>query len=180
MGDFIESQGLSFFAHLLRRVSDQLVEGFSKWNDEVGLRAPPRTHSTVQALFERKQLTVTELATLLRQSHPLVITWIRQLQDLGLVNSRSDPGDKRRTILQLTKAGRAEAQRQRKARAVTERALRELMEETNADIFKEMWRIERACRQTPFIDRLRAAEQPVVRERGKNISARSADIRNAD
>ena len=48
--DFIENEGLAFLAHLLRRVSDRLVDGFEDWYPEAGIAAPVRTASTLRIL----------------------------------------------------------------------------------------------------------------------------------
>ena len=85
MDDFIARQGPAFLAHLLRRLSDELIQGAALWYPTVGVTAPPRTISTLIALDDLGPLGVTELATLLRQSHPLVITWIRELTSLSFV-----------------------------------------------------------------------------------------------
>ncbi len=74
--DFIRRQGPAYLAHLLRRLSDELVRGADAWYPEVGVTVPPRTTSTLLALDEHGPLGVTEISTLLRQSHPLVINWI--------------------------------------------------------------------------------------------------------
>lgn len=155
MQDYIKQQGLSFLAHLLRRLSDEIVKGFTLWNAEAGIIAPPRTHSTLRALDDMGPLGVTQLAALLRQSHPLVITWIHQLKVLGLVESGPDASDRRRTVLSLTEAGMAEVQAQKRASLIMERAFERLMAEAAAEVFDGLWRIEQALREEPFVDRLR-------------------------
>ena len=106
MDDFIQRQGPAFLAHLLRRLSDELVQGASAWYPQAGVTAPPRTASTLLALDEHGPLAVMELATLLRQSHPLVIVWIKQLKALGFVETRIDGNDRRRSVLSLTRTGK--------------------------------------------------------------------------
>jgi len=118
MDDFIQRQGPAYLAHILRRLADELVRGAAEWYPEAGVSAPPRTTSTLLALEEHGPLGLTELAVLLRQSHPLVIDWRRQLLELGLVESQSDPEDGRRAILSLTPAGRREVRRLRLASAM--------------------------------------------------------------
>jgi MarR family transcriptional regulator, organic hydroperoxide resistance regulator len=152
--DFIERQGPAFLAHLLRRLADELVRGGSLWYPQMGVTAPPRTASTLLALDERGPLGVTQLASLLRQSHPLVIGWVRQLDALGLVEARSDPQDGRRSVIALTGDGRSEILRLRGALVVMEQASRQLMDEAAPEMFGALWRMERAVRRQPFIDRL--------------------------
>lgn len=157
MQDFVERQGLAYFAHILGRLYDRFLRGFSEWNPELGLKAPPRTHSTMHALFEHGPMSVTELASMIRQSHPLVIKWIRQLSKLGFVDASSDPLDGRRTILSLTEAGVAEFEAQQAARILLTRTFQHLLKEADAeDVFAALWRIERALQVEPFAKRLRA------------------------
>lgn len=159
--DFIRKQGLPYLAHLLRRLSDEFVRGFESWNECAGLRSPPRTRSTLLTLSEYGELGVTEIATMIRQSHPLVITWIRQLKELGLVSSEVCQSNRRRTLLRLTEAGKQEVRQMRKSdRAVTEAYLQLFKDaDVGADIFEGLWRIEAACRAKSLQDRLLEASK---------------------
>ncbi len=152
--DFIAAQGPAFLAHLLRRLADELIQGGAAWYPTVGVTAAPRTISTLIALDDFGALGVTELAALLRQSHPLVITWIRELTSLGFVATRGDPRDKRRSLIGLTAKGRAEVKRVRKALLVMERASVRLLDHGGAGMLAALWRMEGACRDESFASRL--------------------------
>ncbi|MNM84439.1 MarR family protein [compost metagenome] len=154
MNDFIQQQGPAFLAHLLRRLADELVQGAADWYPSVGVTAPPRTISTLLALDEHGPLGVTELARLLRQSHPLVIVWIKELTRLSLVKSKDDPTDRRRTLVSLTAKGRNELVRVRKALVTMERASTELLQLAGTDSLQMLWALERNCRELPFLQRL--------------------------
>lgn len=157
MEDFVKSRGPEFLAHLLRRISDQIVQGEELWYGELGGLAPPRTVSTLYALEHVGDLSVTELAALLRQSHPMAITWARQLISRGLVQGRIDARDRRRRILSLTEAGKEELTRIHEAGRVVVAAQDQLFREAEADVYEALWRIEKLLRKTPFVDRLRHA-----------------------
>ena len=156
--DFIKHEGLSFFAHLLRRVSDRLVDGFEDWYREAGIAAPVRTASTLRVLYRKGPLPVTTIAKEICQSHPLVITWIRQLKALEMVRSRSHPDDARMSIIELTELGRETARQMIQADEPIEKAYRTLFAETDGDCFAALWRIEEACREKGMAERLREAE----------------------
>jgi DNA-binding MarR family transcriptional regulator len=158
MKDFIEEQGPAFLAHLLRRLADELVNGAANWYPSAGVTAPPRTISTLLALQDHGPLGVTELATMLRQSHPLVIVWIKELTALSFITSKAHPGDGRKTLIRLTAKGKKEVGNVRKALSIMEQASKHLMDEGGADVWTSLWRIERACRKTPFVERLRQLE----------------------
>lgn len=159
MSDFIHQQGPAFLAHLLRRLSDELVRGANEWYPEVGVTAAPRTASTLLVLAEKGPLGVTEIADLLRQSHPLVITWIRQLKADGFIRSRADSKDQRRTVLLLTAKGTAEVARLRKALVTMGSVSQQLMDEAAPHLFDALWRIEQSCRRTPFSQQLRKGKK---------------------
>lgn len=157
MTDFIQSLGPAYFGHLLMRLADHFVRGFEAWHGEVGLIAPARTYSTLRYLERFGPTGVTELASALRQSHPLVITWIRSLKRLELVETRADAKDARRTIVHLTDRGRAEARRAAAYDAVSEAAFKQLFDDCDADVINALWRLESACREQDFAGRLREA-----------------------
>lgn len=160
VSDFIESLGPAYFGHLLARLADQFVRGFEAWNGDIGLTAPVRTYSTLRYLERYGPTAVTELAGALRQSHPLVITWIRALKRLDLIETRPDVADARRTIVHLTELGRSEALRAKGYDAVSAAAFEQLFDECNADVIDALWRIERACREQDFASRLRNETHP--------------------
>lgn len=154
MSDFIQQQGPAFLAHLLRRLADELIQGAADWYPSVGVTVPPRTISTLIALDEHGPLAVTELASLLRQSHPLVIVWIKELTRLSMVKSGNDPSDGRRTLIALTPKGRQQLMVARKALVIMEQASTELLELADADMWGSLWALEGGCRATPFLQRL--------------------------
>ena len=154
MDDFIRGLGPPFMAHLLRRLYDDFVASIEQWYAEIGVQAPARTHSTMLAL-EQQSMGVVELAAQLRQSHPLVLLWLKQLKKLGFVEAQDHPSDKRRTVLSLTDSGRVEIERHRRADRIIGETYEALMREADAPVFDALWRIEQACRDRPFIERLR-------------------------
>lgn len=155
--DFIESEGLPFLAHLLKRLSDEFVRGCAEWFPEAGLTMQPRCASTVHVLHRRGPCSITQIAEIIRQSHPLVINWVRELKALGLVETSVDPADRRRTIVRLTATGTAEAERSYAADVALAAAYRGLMADAEADVLEPLWRMEHAVRARPLEERLREA-----------------------
>lgn len=173
--DFIRRQGPAFLAHLLRRLSDELVRGADQWYPEMGVTASPRTTSTLLALDEHGPLGVTEISALLRQSHPLVINWIKQLKAGGFVEMRADKADGRRTLVALTRKGHDEVRRLREALMGMGEASRALMDEAAPGLFEALWRMESACRRRSFAERLQghtAASSGASRTRARPAASR--------
>ncbi|QNK02182.1 MarR family winged helix-turn-helix transcriptional regulator [Dyella telluris] len=158
MTDFINSQGLIFLPHILRRLANRFSDACDEVFPELGILVPPRLVSTVHLLFEQGPQAVTDIAAAVGQSHPFVIKAVKQLRALGLVDTRSDPKDGRRTIVKLTAKGKGQAQRLLDVRPMFEAAYRRLMREADAEIYESLWRLESALGKQDFLERL-AAEQ---------------------
>lgn len=139
--DFVRSLGLPFMAHLLRRISDRMVADAGAFEAGLGIAAPPRTASTMLLLRTRGAQSVTGIAAQLRQSHPLVISWIKQLRALGFVAPATDPDDRRRTLIVLTAAGEAEADRMAAMSAIIGDAYAAILAEADTGLFEALWRV---------------------------------------
>src|SRR5687768_12357367 len=127
--DFIRALGQPFMAHLLRRISDRLVADAGEFEAGIGIHAPPRTASTLLLLRQHGPQSITGIADALGQSHPLIISWITQLEKLGLVSRSSDPLDARRSLVGLSRAGQAEAKRMAAASERIGQAYAQLLKE---------------------------------------------------
>ena len=102
MDDFINSQGLIFLPHILRRLANRFSDACEEVFPELGVLVPPRLVSTVHLLFDRGPQAVTDIAAAVGQSHPFVIKAVKQLKALHTI------GDKR-AMLDRPHLARAEA-----------------------------------------------------------------------
>ena len=154
--DFVRTLGLPFLAHLLRRISDRLVYDAGAFEAELGILAPPRTASTMLLLRTQGPQGITEIAERLRQSHPLVISWIQQLRALGFVTRSADPDDRRRSLVTLTSAGMEEADRMAAASATIGTAYERVLSEADAHAFDALWRLHDLLERDGLAEALRS------------------------
>lgn len=155
--DFVTQLGTPFLAHRLRRASDLFVAGYGQWLAEAGITAPPRSMSALLLLRQESPLSITVIADRLKLTHPLIITLLSQLEARGLTVVARDPEDARRRMISLTPQGLLEAERFEAAAAVIARAYRTLYAETGVDLLAAVGRVEAACREVSFPERLRMA-----------------------
>jgi DNA-binding MarR family transcriptional regulator len=153
--DFISELGLPFLAHRFRRLSEILVEDIGAWLPEVGVDAPPRAGSTILLLRREGALAITEIATRLRLTHPLIIGLVSELEVLGFVKVERDPGDARRRLVTLTKSGIECAEKIQRATKRIGEAYREVCAEIGVDLIAVAEKLEAACRLRPMAERLR-------------------------
>jgi DNA-binding MarR family transcriptional regulator len=154
MDDFVESLGPAFFAHRLRRLSEQLVEDCGAWFRRVGVTSPAKGASTLLLLRAKGPLSVTQIATRLRLSHPMIINVARELETLDLVTSREDPLDRRRRPVSLTQAGEIQADRIVAVNRMMAAAYGGLFLDAGVGGLETVERLERALAARPFSERL--------------------------
>jgi DNA-binding MarR family transcriptional regulator len=152
--DFISSLGLAFTAHRLRRLADTFVEATGHWLAAKGLVAPPRSISTLRLLLEQERLSITEIATRLRLSHPFIIRMVSDLERLDLVEVARDRRDARRRLVHLTRKGRAEARALSRTAKPLADAYASLSADAGVDLSSVLTALEQAHRTRSLFDRL--------------------------
>lgn len=154
MDDFVESLGLAFLAHRLRRASDLILEGTTQMLGRSGFEGPARSVSTLLLLREMGPMGVTEIAARLRFSHPMIIKLARALDEAGLVRDQADPVDNRRRLIALTDKGMAQATLAQELLGDIARTFDEMFGEAGIDLFAAVERFVAAAERWPIADRL--------------------------
>lgn len=134
-----------------------MVDGGMEWVAQHPALPPLRTHSTMFALEQRGEVSVTQLAALLRQSHPHALQWVAALEKRGLVARHRDPADARRTMLRLTDEGTATMPAIHHARAVNEQVTRRLLDELGDNLWDRLHRLEILLDEHPHVTRMTEA-----------------------
>ena len=159
MADFVETLGPAFFAHRLRRLSEELVEGCGDWFAAVGVTAPPRAASCLLLLRARGLMSVQEIAEALRLTPVHVASYTREMTRMTLVRVEPDPVDRRRRVVFLNPSGRQEAERIAGIVRMMATAYSGLFTEAGIDAFKSIGALEDALRAVPLTARLQAAAE---------------------
>ncbi len=154
--DFVASLGPPFIAHRLRRLSDSFVESCGEWLGSLGVRAPPRSISTLRLLATQAPLSVTEIAASLRLSHPFIIRTLRDLERLELVEIGRDDKDRRRRLVSLTRQGRSEVELLEQAAAPMATAYLSLFADAAVDLPAVLALLEEANANRSLAKRLAA------------------------
>ena len=98
-------QSESFIGKQADDLSILIREQIKPIYESLGIVVPVKSCSIIHYLNQFDELSITELARHLKQSHQLVKQKIPKLQTLGLIEKRDDSHDKRRSTYHLTKSG---------------------------------------------------------------------------
>ncbi|MEL7198205.1 MAG: hypothetical protein AAGL10_07800 [Pseudomonadota bacterium] len=89
-------------SNIIARQGDEYYEG-------AGLTVPSRTTSTILFIGNNGPSSLVEIARALGEQHQLTAQRTALLEDLSILQRKSDPNDQRRKLFELTKRGAAEA-----------------------------------------------------------------------
>jgi DNA-binding MarR family transcriptional regulator len=131
--DFDEYGAAFFDAHLHRLrvlISAQSDEIFAAHDIDV----PSMSASMVLFLEKSSGESVGVIADALKYSHQLINKRIANLERIGCLRRRQDKADKRRSIVALTKRGKAEAKKIRKALRVIDLGIKDTFAEANLEL----------------------------------------------
>ena len=94
-------QSESFIGKQADDLSILIREQIKPIYESLGIVVPVKSCSIIHYLNQFDELSITELARHLKQSHQLVKQKIPKLQTLGLIEKRDDSHDKRRSTYHL-------------------------------------------------------------------------------
>jgi DNA-binding MarR family transcriptional regulator len=99
----------SFIGKQADDLSNLIREQIKPIYESIGIVVPVKSCSVIHYLNRFDDLSVTDLAKHLKQSHQLVKQKLPKLQNLGLIEKRDDNNDKRRSTYHLTEEGKIQA-----------------------------------------------------------------------
>ncbi|MGE0180092.1 MAG: MarR family winged helix-turn-helix transcriptional regulator [Sphingomonas sp.] len=166
--DFLKSLGLPYLGSRLLRVSELAREGSGTALQRAGYEGSTRSVSTITLLRRRGPMGVTEIAYRLKLSHPLIIKIVKDLNDAGLVEDRTDPNDNRRRPIALTPKGEKQAQLAAHIADAVGDVYGSIFAEAGIDLFRAVEAFEAAVARRSIADRLSerlaAQRQPALEE----------------
>ena len=153
-------------AYLGKRLQDFLAlahEQMRQVYEANDLVIPVEGSSTLQVLAPGENLSLTEIARQLGQSHQLIAQRIGKLQKLGLVEKHPDPDDGRRAYYNLTTEGEIQWHRLDALMVRLASVNAQLFDDIGCDLTRKLDEAMQALASTPYLARFDPdpAEAPI-------------------
>ncbi|MEZ5953128.1 MAG: winged helix DNA-binding protein [Hyphomonas sp.] len=145
----------AFVSNKLLRLVDLIADQGDDLLREADITVPARAVACTLFIGDKGQVSLADIAKALDEPHQLSAQRVEGLIELGLLERRDDPKDRRRKVLRLTKSGKAQYQRLLVRLAEIEQALTELYAEIDHDLPAILDRAIDALRRTPLLERIR-------------------------
>lgn len=140
----------------LKSLSERLAKDVAQIYKELSFDFEPRWFAIVYALRDKETLAVTELATMLRQTHPAVNQVANVLVEKGLVIESKDEADQRKRLLRLSDSGAVLVSKMEVIWNKIKVANDQLLADTDADFLSRIQDIEAALDDTPMYTRVKS------------------------
>ena len=152
--NIIEELGSLSLATRLKNLSERLARDVSKIYKEQSFDFEPRWFAVIYALKDNNELAVTEMATMLSQTHPAVNQVANVLVEKGLIEEFKDKSDQRKRLLKLSKKGQELVSKMEGLWEDIREANDELLNTTKDDFLGSIRKIEAALDEKSMYDRV--------------------------
>ena len=158
--DFLAPQRRTAFVALLaNRLADQITEDSADALRARGFRTPAICVSMVMHLHDHGPASLTDLSRAYGAQHQLVTLRVTKLEQRQLVRRTPDPSDQRRRLIQLTTAGRREAEKLSIYLDELAAAVADLQEEVGIDLVDLLHRVLASLQRHPLSQRMAPARK---------------------
>ncbi len=152
--DFFEKVGALGLGSRLKRLSDIYLSDVRELYEESGIKFEPKWFPVFVLLLERKQITITEAAELLNLTHPHVSLYAKEMNQAKLSCFIDNPDDGRSRLLTLTRNGRTTAQQLQPMWTRIDKAVKEILKETEPDFLLILKKMETALTRASLRQRV--------------------------
>ena len=154
--NYIQELGLLAIASRLKNLSDLLVRDLTIIYKESDIGFEPRWFTFVHLLNKEGQLSITEIAARLNQTHPAVNQVANVLEKENLVISSKDSNDSRKRLIRLSKKGSKLVNDIQPVWDAVEKTVANLISESGSSLFTELEKVEEHLAKKSIYDRIKS------------------------
>ena len=152
--DFFERTGKMAIGSRLRLLTDTITRDAAAIYELYGVELKPKWFPVFYALADEHAKSVTSIAREIGHSHPSVSTIVKEMSAKGLVSEVVDDGDRRRSLIELTDAGKDVARGLIVQCRDVERAVEQLSAESKHDLWGAIAEWERLLSDKSMLQRV--------------------------
>ena len=153
--DFIEELGTLALGTRIKNLSELLMRDVSRIYKDQDVDFKPRWFTLFQLIIRKTEISVTEIAKELKQTHPAVVQVVNSLEKKRLITTRKDKTDQRKRLVRLTKKGKKLAEDLSPVWEAVHQAAQEILAESEPDLLSNIAKVEKALKQKSTYQRIK-------------------------
>lgn len=151
---FIDELGVMAMGTRLKNLSELLMKDMTRVYKEQGFDFEPRWFTFFQLILQRKEVSVTEIARELNQSHPAAVQVLNMLEKKKLVTTRKDKSDQRKRLVRLSKKGQQLAEKLAPLWDSVHEISLEILNESDPNLLDRITKVENALKHKSTYTRI--------------------------
>jgi len=157
--DFFNRTGKVALGSRLRLLTARFTEEAAEIYRLYGVDFTPKWFPAFFVLAEEGRKSISEISVAIGHSQPSVSKIVGEMIAAGLVMESGEPGDKRRTMVELTEEGKAVAENIRIQCGDVDEAVQSLIDEAAHDLWAAVREWETLLQAKPLLQRVREARR---------------------
>ena len=150
--NIINSVGALALSTRLQVLSEQLRKDGALLYKEYDINFEPKWFPVIYTLYQKKALSVVEIATEIGYSHPSTISLLKELEKEKIVQSKKDKADERKRIISLSAKGEELIIKMLPVWSIINSALEEIIDNEN-NLLKAINEAEEKIKRSSFFQR---------------------------
>ena len=142
MKDFYEEVGKLALGSRLRRLSENILSEAKDIYNDYGIDLEPRWFPVFYLLSQEDSLAITEIAARINHSHPSVSQMIKEMKHRGLIVTKKDQFDGRKSNITLSAEGKGKINKMNQLYPDVAKAVENLLLETTHDVWEGINELE--------------------------------------
>ena len=152
--NFIKELGTLAIGSRLKNLSELMMKDMARIYKDQDVDFEPRWFTFFQLIVRKKEISVTEIARELSQTHPAVVQVINVLEKKKLIITRKDKSDQRKRLVRLSKKGKKLAEDLAPLWDAVRKVSDEIMKESNSGLLDSIAKIETVLEQKSTYQRI--------------------------
>ncbi len=152
--NFIEELGVLAIGSRIKNLSELMMRDVSKIYSEYNVDFEPRWFTFFQLILSRKEVSLTEIATELNQTHPAVVQVINVLEKKKLIISGKDKADQRKRLVRLSKKGKKLAEDLQPLWEIVRKVSEEILNESDPGFLDRISELEKVLMKKSTYERI--------------------------
>ncbi|MEZ5083506.1 MAG: bifunctional helix-turn-helix transcriptional regulator/GNAT family N-acetyltransferase [Bacteroidales bacterium] len=140
--EFIKELGTVALGTRIKNLSESLMRDMVNIYKEQNIDFEPRWFTFFQLILKKKEVSITEIARELNQTHPAVVQVMNVLEKKKLILTNKDKNDSRKRVIKLSKKGRQLAEELAPTWEIVHMVSNEILEESAPDLLDKISKVE--------------------------------------
>lgn len=152
---FIKELGSLALGSRIKSLSESMMRDMAKVYKEQDIDFEPRWFTFFQLVLRRKEITVTQIARELNQTHPAVVQVISILEKKKLIITKKDKTDNRKRLVRLSNKGKQLAEELAPLWEIVQIAANEILNESAPDLLDKIYEVEKTLQHKSTYQRIK-------------------------